>query len=146
MSTPTTAVINLDVPGSTISRHVYGHFAEHLGACIYGGLFVGADSPIPNVRGMRTDVVEALKGINIPNLRWPGGCFADEYHWQDGVGPAEERPSVVNTHWGNVIEDNSFGTHEFMDLVDQLDTEPYICGNVGSGPVREMADWIEYLT
>ena len=145
-TTPITAVVNLDVPGPTISRHVYGHFAEHLGACIYGGLFVGEDSPVPNVRGMRTDVVEALKDINIPNLRWPGGCFADEYHWRDGVGPREDRPSVVNTHWGDVVEDNSFGTHEFMDLVEQLGTEPYICGNVGSGTVREMADWVEYLT
>lgn len=146
MSTPTRAVINLDVTGPTISRHLYGHFAEHLGACIYGGFFVGADSDIPNVRGMRTDVVEALKAIDIPNLRWPGGCFADEYHWRDGVGPVEQRPTVVNTHWGNVVEDNSFGTHEFMDLVDQLGCEPYICGNVGSGTVREMADWVEYLT
>lgn len=140
------AVINLDVTGHTISRHVYGHFAEHLGACIYGGFFVGEDSQIPNVRGIRTDVVEALRAIDIPNLRWPGGCFADEYHWRDGVGPREQRPTVVNTHWGNVVEDNSFGTHEFMDLVDQLGTEPYICGNVGSGTVREMADWVEYLT
>ena len=142
----TTAVINLDVPGPRISRHVYGHFAEHLGRCIYEGIFVGEDSPIPNVRGMRTDVVEALRALDIPNLRWPGGCFADEYHWRDGVGPHEDRPTVVNTHWGNVVEDNSFGTHEFMDLVDQLGCEPYICGNVGSGTVREMADWVEYLT
>lgn len=142
----TNAVINVDVPGPKISRHIYGHFAEHLGNCIYGGLFVGEDSSIPNVRGMRTDVVEALKAIDIPNLRWPGGCFADEYHWKDGIGPREERPTVVNTHWGNVIEDNSFGTHEFMDLCEQLGTEPYICGNVGSGTVREMADWVEYLT
>ncbi len=140
------AVINLDVTSHTISRHVYGHFAEHLGACIYGGFFVGEDSQIPNVRGIRTDVVEALRAIDIPNLRWPGGCFADEYHWRDGVGPKEQRPTVVNTHWGNVVEDNSFGTHEFMDLIEQLGTEPYICGNVGSGTVREMADWMEYLT
>ena len=147
MTTPTSnAVINLDVPGPVISRHLYGHFAEHLGRCIYGGIFVGEDSPIPNVRGIRTDVVEALKELHIPNLRWPGGCFADEYHWMDGIGPKDERPTVVNTHWGNVVEDNSFGTHEFMDLVEQLDTEPYICGNVGSGSVREMADWVEYLT
>lgn len=142
----TTAVINVDVHGPKISRHIYGHFAEHLGNCIYGGFFVGEDSPIPNVRGMRTDVVEALKAIDIPNLRWPGGCFADEYHWRDGVGPREQRPTVVNTHWGNVVEDNSFGTHEFMDLCEQLGAEPYICGNVGSGTVREMADWVEYLT
>src|SRR5690606_5797107 len=111
-----------------------------------GGIFVGEDSEIANVRGIRTDVVDALKAIDIPNLRWPGGCFADEYHWRDGVGPRSERPTVVNTHWGDVVEDNSFGTHEFMDLCEQLDTDPYICGNVGSGTVREMADWVEYLT
>lgn len=145
MNTPT-AVINLDVTGPTISRHLYGHFAEHLGNCIYGGIYVGEDSEIPNVRGIRTDVVEALKAIEIPNLRWPGGCFADEYHWRDGVGPRDQRPTVVNTHWGDVVEDNSFGTHEFMDLCEQLEAEPYICGNVGSGTVREMADWVEYLT
>ena len=142
----TTAVINLDLPGAKISRHLYGHFSEHLGRCIYGGIWVGEDSGIPNVRGIRSDVVEALRELNIPNLRWPGGCFADEYHWRDGVGPRDQRPSMVNTHWGNVVEDNSFGTHEFMDLCDQLGAEPYICGNVGSGTVREMADWVEYLT
>ena len=140
------AVINLDVAGPIVSRHLYGHFAEHLGACIYGGIWVGEDSPIPNIRGIRTDIVEALRGIAIPNLRWPGGCFADEYHWRDGIGPRESRPSMVNTHWGNVVEDNSFGTHEFMDLCAQLGTEPYISGNVGSGTVREMAEWVEYLT
>lgn len=143
---PTTAVINLDVPGPKISRHVYGHFAEHLGHCIYGGIFVGEESEIPNTRGMRNDVVEALKALNIPNLRWPGGCFADEYHWRDGVGPREDRPTVVNTNWGNVVEDNSFGTHEFMELCEQLGTEPYISGNIGSGTVQEMAAWVEYLT
>ena len=142
----TTAVINLDLPGARISRHLYGHFAEHLGHCIYGGFWVGEDSDIPNVRGVRTDVVEALRELNIPNLRWPGGCFADEYHWRDGIGPRDQRPSMVNTHWGNVVEDNSFGTHEFLDLCEQLDAEPYICGNLGSGTVREMADWVEYLT
>lgn len=140
------AVINLDVAGPTVSRHLYGHFAEHLGQCIYGGIWVGEGSGIPNVRGIRTDIVEALRGIAIPNLRWPGGCFADEYHWHDGVGPRESRPSMVNTHWGNVVENNHFGTHEFMDLCAQLGTEPYISGNVGSGTVREMAEWVEYLT
>lgn len=143
---PVAAVINVDLPGPTVSRHLYGHFAEHLGHCIYGGIFVGEDSEIPNVRGIRSDIVEALKAIAIPNLRWPGGCFADEYHWKDGIGPREDRPSMVNTHWGNVVEDNSFGTHEFMDLCEQLDTEPYISGNIGSGSVQEMADWVEYLT
>ncbi len=126
-----------------ISRHLYGHFSEHLGHCIYGGYWVGPDSPIPNTRGIRNDVVEALRNIRIPNLRWPGGCFADEYHWMDGIGT--ERPKMVNTHWGGVTEDNSFGTHEFMDLCEQLETEPVICGNVGSGTVKEMSQWVEYL-
>lgn len=141
-----TAVINLDLEGPTISRHLYGHFAEHLGRCIYGGFWVGEDSPIPNEGGIRLDVVRALRALNIPNLRWPGGCFADEYHWQDGIGPREQRPRMVNTHWGNVEESNHFGTHEFMALCELLGAEPYINGNVGSGTVREMSEWIEYLT
>ncbi|MDR3304097.1 MAG: alpha-N-arabinofuranosidase [Treponema sp.] len=132
-----------------ISRHIYGHFSEHLGRCIYGGYWVGEDSPIPNTRGIRKDVVAALKKIRIPNLRWPGGCFADEYHWMDGIGPRPERPKMINTHWGGVTEDNSFGTHEFLDLCEQLSTqgttcEPYICGNVGSGTVQELSQWVEY--
>ncbi|SKC59029.1 alpha-N-arabinofuranosidase [Krasilnikoviella flava] len=140
------AVVDLDVPGPTISRHLYGHFAEHLGRCVYEGFWVGEDSDIPNVGGIRTDVVEALRELAIPNLRWPGGCFADTYHWRDGVGPAADRPRIVNTHWGDVVEDNSFGTHEFMALCDLLGTAPYISGNVGSGTVQETADWVEYLT
>lgn len=138
-------IINADQGTETISRHIYGHFSEHLGHCIYGGYWVGEDSPIPNVRGIRTDVVEALKKISIPNLRWPGGCFADEYHWRDGIGPRSDRPKMINTHWGGVTEDNSFGTHEFLDLCEQLGTEPYICGNVGSGSVDEMSKWVEYI-
>jgi alpha-N-arabinofuranosidase len=126
-----------------ISRHIYGHFSEHLGHCIYGGYWVGYDSEIPNTNGIRNDVVKALRKIHIPNLRWPGGCFADEYHWMDGIGT--ERPKMVNTHWGGVTEDNSFGTHEFMELCEQLGTEPVICGNVGSGTVKEMSQWVEYL-
>ena len=141
-----TAVIDLDLPGPRISRHVYGHFAEHLGRCIYGGFWVGEDSPVPNVRGIRSDVVEALRALQIPNLRWPGGCFADDYHWRDGIGPRDQRPRMVNSHWGDVVEDNSFGTHEFMDLCDLLGAEPYVSGNVGSGTVREMSEWVEYLT
>lgn len=129
-----------------ISRHIYGHFAEHLGRCIYDGIWVSEDSDIPNVRGIRSDIVEALKELNIPNLRWPGGCFADTYHWKDGIGPRKNRPKMINVHWGGVTEDNSFGTHEFMDLCEQLNCEPVICGNVGSGTVQEMAQWIEYLT
>ena len=125
-------VINADLGQQQISRHIYGHFSEHLGRCIYGGFWVGEDSDIKNTRGIREDVVAALKATNIPNLRWPGGCFADEYHWMDGIGPRDQRPTMINTHWGGVTENNSFGTHEFLDLCEQLDTEPYICGNVGS--------------
>ena len=143
---PARVVIDLDLPGATISRHLYGHFAEHLGRCIYEGFFVGEDSTIPNTRGIRDDVVAALRALRIPNLRWPGGCFADDYHWKDGIGPREERPRMVNSHWGDIVEDNSFGTHEFMDLVELLDTEAYVNGNVGSGTVAEMSEWIEYLT
>jgi len=128
-----------------INRNLFGHFSEHLGRCIYQGLYVGEDSPIPNVAGMRTDVVEALRRIHIPVLRWPGGCFADEYHWRDGVGPKGDRKRMVNTNWGYVVEDNAFGTHEFMELCRQLGCAPYVNGNVGSGTVREMAEWVEYL-
>ncbi|MBQ8094372.1 MAG: alpha-N-arabinofuranosidase [Clostridia bacterium] len=137
--------INPDRSIGRINRNIYGHFSEHLGRCIYNGIFVGKDSPIPNVNGMRTDVVEALRKIKIPVLRWPGGCFADEYHWQDGIGPQEMRKRMVNTNWGYVVEDNSFGTHEFLELCRQLGCEPYINANVGSGTVREMAEWVEYL-
>ncbi len=142
-----TASIHIDAkhPGVTISKNLYGQFSEHLGRCIYGGLFVGKDSPIPNVNGMRTDVVEALKKLQVPVLRWPGGCFADEYHWRDGIGPQEGRRCMVNTNWGGVVEDNSFGTHEFIELCRQIGCEPYINGNVGSGTVREMAEWVEYV-
>ena len=140
------AVINLDIAGPVISRHIYGHFAEHLGDGIHGGFYVGDDSTIPNDQGIRLDVVEALRQIAIPNLRWPGGCFADEYHWKDGIGPKEDRPSLVNSHWGDVEENNHFGTHEFMHLCELLDAEPYIAGNLGSGSVEEMSQWVEYLT
>ena len=129
-----------------ISKHIYGQFAEHLGTCIYGGLWVGPDSDIPNTQGYRNDVLNALKELQIPNLRWPGGCFADEYHWMDGIGPKESRPKMVNNNWGGTIEDNSFGTHEFLNLCELLGCEPYISANVGSGTVEEMAKWIEYMT
>ncbi|UCD52983.1 MAG: alpha-N-arabinofuranosidase [Phycisphaerales bacterium] len=138
--------IRADEGKETINRNIYGHFAEHLGHCIYGGIWVGEDSPIPNTRGIRNDVVGALRAIQIPVLRWPGGCFADEYHWKDGIGPREQRPTMVNTHWGGVTENNHFGTHEFLDLCEQLECEPYICGNVGSGTIEEMAEWVEYIT
>jgi len=140
-------IISQDTPSYKINKNIYGHFSEHLGRCIYEGLFVGEGSPIPNKNGMRTDVVDALKAMNIPVLRWPGGCFADEYHWMDGIGPREKRKKMINTHWGGVVEDNSFGTHEFFELISQLDgCEPYICGNLGSGTVREMQEWVEYIT
>ncbi len=138
-------VINTDLGKVKISKNIYGHFSEHLGHCIYGGYWVGEDSKIPNTSGIRNDVVGALKEIGIPNLRWPGGCFADEYHWMNGIGPREKRPTMINTHWGGVTEDNSFGTHEFMELCRQLECEPVICGNLGSGTVQEMSQWVEYL-
>lgn len=138
--------INPKVEKGQISKEIYGHFSEHLGRCIYEGIYVGEDSPIPNVNGMRKDVVEALKEMQIPVLRWPGGCFADEYHWVDGIGPKENRKKMVNTHWGGVVEDNSFGTHEFMELCEQIGTQPYINANVGSGTVQEMSEWVEYMT
>jgi len=141
-----TAVVRTDQPGPIINRNIYGQFAEHLGHCIYEGIWVGPDSPIPNTRGIRNDVVAALKQLNIPVLRWPGGCFADEYHWRDGIGPREKRPAMINTHWGGVVENNHFGTHEFMDLVEQLGCDAYITGNVGSGTVQEMMEWVEYMT
>ena len=139
-------VVNADLDGKQISRDIYGHFSEHLGRCIYGGFWVGKDSNIPNINGYRKDVVEAFKELEIPNLRWPGGCFADEYHWRDGIGPYETRKRMINTHWGGVVEDNSFGTHEFFGLCELLGCKPYVNGNVGSGTVQEMSEWIEYMT
>jgi len=138
-------VIQADLGKVTIDKNIYGHFSEHLGRCVYEGYWVGEDSPIPNTRGIRNDVVKALKRIKVPVLRWPGGCFADEYHWKDGIGPREDRPSMVNTHWGGVTENNHFGTHEFLDLCEQLDCEPFITGNVGSGTVQELSEWVEYV-
>ena len=139
-------VVNTQQKKSRISKNIYGHFSEHLGRCIYNGVYVGEHSDIPNVNGMRTDVVEALRRIKVPVLRWPGGCFADEYHWKDGIGPKETRKKMVNTNWGGVVEDNSFGTHEFLELCRQLGCAPYINGNVGSGTVQEMSEWVEYMT
>lgn len=139
-------LINPNQKISKINKDIYGHFSEHLGRCIYNGMFVGEDSEIPNINGMRTDVVNALKEMGIPVLRWPGGCFADEYHWKDGIGPKSERKRMVNTHWGGVVEDNSFGTHEYFELCRQLGCDTYINGNVGSGTVQEMNEWVEYMT
>ncbi|WP_242126540.1 alpha-L-arabinofuranosidase C-terminal domain-containing protein [Sphingobium sp. Sx8-8] len=132
--------------GPVIDRHIFGQFAEHLGTGIYGGVWVGKDSPIPNVRGIRSDVVAALKAIKVPNVRWPGGCFADEYHWRDGIGDPKKRRVTVNANWGGSIEDNAFGTHEFFDFANQIGAEAYVSVNVGSGTYQEAADWVAYMT
>lgn len=141
-------VIALDPskPGPKIDRHIFGQFAEHLGAGIYGGIWVGPESNIPNTRGIRNDVVAALKALHVPVVRWPGGCFADEYHWRNGIGPANARRATLNPNWGGVIESNAFGTHEFMDFADQIGADAYVSINVGSGTVQEAADWMEYMT
>ncbi len=139
-------LINPNQKLSKINKDIYGTFSEHLGRCIYEGTYVGEDSPIPNKNGMRTDVVEALKEMGLPVLRWPGGCFADEYHWKDGIGPKENRKKMINTHWGGLVEDNSFGTHEFFELCEQIGCDAYVNGNVGSGTVQEMSEWVEYIT
>ena len=140
------ATITLHEGNQKIHKEIYGQFAEHLGTCIYGGLWVGPQSTIANTDGYRNDVLQALKNLQVPVLRWPGGCFADEYHWMDGIGPREKRPSMKNNNWGGTIEDNSFGTHEFLNLCELLGCEPYISGNVGSGTVEELAKWVEYMT
>ena len=139
-------LINPNHKISKINKDIYGHFAEHLGRCIYEGIYVGENSKIPNVNGMRNDVVNALKDMGIPVLRWPGGCFADEYHWKDGIGDKANRKKMINTHWGGVVEDNSFGTHEYFELCRQLGCGTYINGNVDSGSVKEMNEWVEYMT
>lgn len=141
-----TFIIHANQGKYKIHKEIYGQFAEHLGSCIYGGLWVGPKSNIPNTDGYRTDVLQALKDLQVPVLRWPGGCFADEYHWTDGIGPSEQRPKMQNNNWGGTIEDNSFGTHEFLNLCELLGAEPYISGNVGSGTVEELAKWVEYMT
>lgn len=146
MADEATLTIHADQGKQKIYKEIYGQFAEHLGSCIYGGLWVGENSAIPNEKGYRTDVLNALKNLKVPVLRWPGGCFADEYHWMDGIGPKENRPKMQNNNWGGTIEDNSFGTHEFLNLCEMLGCEPYISGNVGSGTVEELAKWVEYMT
>ncbi|GFE80122.1 alpha-L-arabinofuranosidase [Steroidobacter agaridevorans] len=138
--------VETDKPGAKIDRQLFGQFAEHLGRGVYEGVWVGPDSPIPNTRGIRNDVVAALKDLRVPNVRWPGGCFADEYHWRNGIGPLKDRPATLNPNWGGVIEPNTFGTHEFMDFVQQIGAEAYISVNVGSGTPHEAADWFEYMT
>ena len=139
-------VIKVDSSQVKINKEIYGHFSEHLGTCIYEGIYVGEDSEIPNIDGFRKDVVEAFKELKVPVLRWPGGCFADTYHWKDGIGPKEERPSIVNVFWGGVTEDNSFGTHEFLNFCELIGTEPYLSINVGTGTVQEAVEWVEYVT
>jgi alpha-N-arabinofuranosidase len=133
-------------PGSTINKNVYGQFAEHLGRGIYGGIWVGEGSSIPNTRGMRNDVLRALKDLRVPVVRWPGGCYADQYHWKDGVGPRNQRKKTVNASWGGVVDDNAFGTHEFFDLAEQIGADAYVSVNVGTGSPQEMAEWVEYMT
>jgi alpha-N-arabinofuranosidase len=142
---PNHLIVNVDLGTEKINKYIYGHFAEHLGHCIYGGIWVGDNSPIPNTRGIRNDVIAALKEIDPPVIRWPGGCFADTYHWKDGIGPRDQRPAIINSTWGGVTEDNSFGTHEFLDLCELIGAEPYVCLNVGSGTVQEAAEWVEYV-
>ena len=130
MAQDATVTIEADKGTDKIHKEIYGQFAEHLGTCIYGGLWVGENSPIPNTKGYRNDVLEALKDLKVPVLRWPGGCFADEYHWMDGIGPRDKRPKMQNNNWGGTIEHNSFGTHEFRNLCEMIGCEPYISGNV----------------
>jgi alpha-L-arabinofuranosidase len=141
-----TAALSIDPskPGATIDRNIFGQFAEHLGHGVYEGIWVGPDSTIPNTRGIRNDVVAALKALKVPNVRWPGGCFADEYHWRNGIGP--RRAVTLNPNWGGVTEPNTFGTHEFMDFLDQIDSRAYLSVNVGSGTPKEAAEWLEYMT
>lgn len=139
-------VLQADSGKTQISKHIYGHFAEHLGRCIYDGIYVGeGNASIPNVGGVRTDIIEALKKLKVPNLRWPGGCFADAYHWKDGIGPKKSRPEMINRWWGGTVEDNSFGSHEFLALCEQIGADPYLAGNVGSGTVQEISDWVDYV-
>ena len=140
-------VLHLDSAKTTISKNIYGHFAEHLGHCIYGGFYVGeGNTKIANTNGIRNDVVEALRKLKIANLRWPGGCFADTYHWKDGIGAKSKRPSMVNAWWGGVTEDNSFGTHEFMNFSELVGADAYVSLNVGSLTPYDSAQWLEYMT
>jgi alpha-L-arabinofuranosidase len=142
----TRITLHADQSGPVINRNIYGQFSEHLGHCIYDGIWVGPDSPIPNTQGYNNAVLAALRDLHVPILRWPGGCFADEYHWRNGIGPADKRPSMYNSHWGGVVENNHFGTNEFLNLCEMLGIEPYVCVNVGSGDVSEAQDWVEYMT
>jgi alpha-L-arabinofuranosidase len=145
-SAQTSIILETDSTAQTINKNIYGHFAEHLGRCIYDGFYVGdSNKIIPNTDGVRNDVIAALRKMKIPVLRWPGGCFADTYHWKDGVGDKSKRPSMVNTWWGGVTEDNSFGTHDFLNMCERLGADPYLSGNVGSGTVQELSEWVQYV-
>ena len=137
--------IDASKPGPKINRNIFGQFAENLGHGLYEGIWVGRDSPIPNTRGIRDDVVAALRELKVPNVRWPGGCFADQYHWRKGIGPREKRPATVNSAWGDVIDTNAFGTDEFMDFIQQIGSTPYVSINLGSGTPQEAAEWLEYM-
>ena len=143
---PVKVTIDVAKPGAVINKNVYGQFAEHLGTGIYEGMWVGPESSIPNTKGWRNDVLGALKQLHVPLVRWPGGCFADEYHWKDGIGARDKRPTKVNTNWGGVEESNAVGTHEFFDLAELLGAQTYINGNLGSGTPQEMSEWLEYMT
>ena len=145
-SAQTKVTLNTDLAKIKINKHIYGHFAEHLGRCVYGGMYVGeGNTSIPNTAGVRNDIISALKDLKVPNLRWPGGCFADAYQWKDGIGPKANRPKMVNVWWGGSTEDNSFGTHDFLDLCERIGAEPYLAGNVGSGTVKDLSDWVSYV-
>lgn len=139
--------VRMSQAGTTkISKNIYGHFAEHLGRCIYDGFYVGeGNKTIPNTKGVRNDIIAALRTLKVPVLRWPGGCFADTYHWKDGIGPKDQRPTIVNKWWGGVTENNSFGTHDFLDMCKAIGADPYLAGNVGSGTVQELSDWVQYV-
>ena len=143
-----TAHLSIDASkaGAKIDRNLFGQFAENLGHGLYEGIWVGPDSPIPNTRGIRKDVVTALRALKVPNVRWPGGCFADQYHWRKGIGPAAQRPATLNSAWGGVVDTNAFGTDEFMDFIQQIGSQPYVSVNVGSGTPQEAAEWLEYMT
>jgi len=138
--------VDASKPGPKIDRNIFGHFAENLGHGLYEGIWVGPGSSIPNTRGIRNDVVAALRELNVPNVRWPGGCFADQYHWRKGIGPRDKRPATVNSAWGDVIDTNAFGTDEFMDFIQQIGSTPYVSINVGSGTPEEAGEWLEYMT
>jgi alpha-N-arabinofuranosidase len=146
LTAQTKIFLNVAEAKDTINKNIYGHFAEHLGRCIYDGIYVGDNNKvIPNSKGIRTDVVAALKKLQIPVLRWPGGCFADTYHWKDAIGPKNKRIHISNTSWGNVREDNSFGTHEFLDFCELVGADPYLAINMGGGTVQEAVDWVQYV-